>query len=45
MTSLLPPPLVEKLALTADQKTKLDSLGADFFGQGLGDIRIPGGGH
>lgn len=33
------------LLLTADQKTKLDSLGADFFGRGLGDIHIPGGGH
>jgi hypothetical protein len=31
--------------LTADEKTKLDSLGTDFFGQGLGDIHIPGGGH
>jgi hypothetical protein len=31
--------------LTADQKTKLDSLGTDFFGRGLGDIHIPGGGH
>jgi len=33
------------LLLTADQKTKLDSLGTDFFGRGLGDIHIPGGGH
>ena len=33
------------LLLTADQKTKLDSLGTDFFGHGLGDIHIPGGGH
>ncbi|MCX6627034.1 MAG: hypothetical protein NTW28_05335 [Candidatus Solibacter sp.] len=33
------------LLLTADQKTKLDSLGADFFGRGLGGIHIPGGGH
>src|SRR5260370_14740770 len=31
--------------LTTDQKTKLDTLGSDFFGEGLGDIRIPGGGH
>jgi hypothetical protein len=31
--------------LTTDQKTKLDNLGADFFGMGLGDIHIPGGGH
>ncbi len=31
--------------LTTDQKTKLDTLGSDFFGQGLGDIHIPGGGH
>jgi Spy/CpxP family protein refolding chaperone len=31
--------------LTADQKTKLDTLGSDFFGEGLGDIHIPGGGH
>jgi Spy/CpxP family protein refolding chaperone len=31
--------------LTTDQKTKLDTLGGDFFGQGLGDIHIPGGGH
>ena len=31
--------------LTADQKTKLTSLGTDFFGRGLGDIHIPGGGH
>ncbi len=33
------------LLLTADQQTKLNSLGADFFGRGLGDIHIPGGGH
>lgn len=33
------------LLLTADQKTKLDSLGTDFFGRGLGGIHIPGGGH
>ena len=33
------------LLLTTDQKTKLNSLGSDFFGQGLGDIHIPGGGH
>ena len=33
------------LLLTADQKTKLDNLGTDFFGHGLGDIHIPGGGH
>ena len=33
------------LLLTTDQQTKLNSLGADFFGQGLGDIHIPGGGH
>ena len=31
--------------LTTDQKTKLDTLGADFFGHGLGDVHIPGGGH
>jgi len=31
--------------LTTDQKTKLDSLGVDFLGRGLGDIHIPGGGH
>jgi Spy/CpxP family protein refolding chaperone len=31
--------------LTADQKTKLTNLGTDFFGHGLGDIHIPGGGH
>ena len=31
--------------LTTDQKTKLDTLGSDFFGEGLGDIHIPGGGH
>ncbi len=31
--------------LTTDQKTKLDTLGNDFFGLGLGDIHIPGGGH
>jgi len=31
--------------LTADQKTKLDTLGTDFFGHGLGGIHIPGGGH
>jgi Spy/CpxP family protein refolding chaperone len=30
--------------LTTDQKTKLDSLDSDF-GQGLGDIHIPGGGR
>ena len=33
------------LLLTADQKTKLDTLGTDFFGHGLGGIHIPGGGH
>ena len=33
------------LLLTADQKTKLDTLGTDFSGHGLGDIHIPGGGH
>lgn len=33
------------LLLTAAQKTTLDSLGSDFFGRGLGDIHIPGGGH
>jgi hypothetical protein len=27
--------------LTADQKAKLDTLGSDFFGEGLGDIHIP----
>ena len=31
--------------LTADQKTKLTNLGTDFFGHGLGDIHIPGGGR
>ena len=32
--------------LTADQKAKLDQLGADGFGgRGLGDIRVPGAGH
>jgi Spy/CpxP family protein refolding chaperone len=32
--------------LTADQKTKLDQLGADGFGgHGLGDIRVPGAGR
>ena len=32
--------------LTADQKTKLDQLGADGFGgHGLDDIRVPGAGH
>jgi Spy/CpxP family protein refolding chaperone len=31
------------LLLTTDQQTKLGSL--DFFGRGLGDIHIPGGGH
>jgi hypothetical protein len=31
--------------LTTDQKTKLDRLGVDFLGRGLGDIHIPGGGH
>ena len=32
--------------LTADQKTKLDQLGADGFGgHGLGGIRVPGAGH
>jgi Spy/CpxP family protein refolding chaperone len=33
------------LLLTADQQTKLNNLGTDFFGQGLGGIHIPGGGH
>jgi hypothetical protein len=33
------------LLLTADQKTKLDTLGTDFFGHGLGGIHIPGGGR
>ena len=33
------------LLLTADQQTKLNSLDTDFFGHGLGDIHIPGGGH
>ena len=33
------------LLLTADQKTKLDTLGNDFFGGGLGGIHIPGGRH
>jgi hypothetical protein len=31
--------------LTTAQQTKLTSLGNDFFGPGLGDIHIPGGGH
>jgi hypothetical protein len=31
--------------LTTAQQTTLNSLGADFFGRGLGDIHIPGGGH
>ena len=31
--------------LTTAQQTTLTSLGADFIGQGLGDIHIPGGGH
>ena len=31
--------------LTTAQQTKLTNLGNDFFGQGLGDIHIPGGGH
>jgi Spy/CpxP family protein refolding chaperone len=31
--------------LTTDQKTKLGTLGGDFFGIGLGDIHIPGGGR
>ena len=31
--------------LTTDQKTKLDTLDSDFFGEGLGGIHIPGGGH
>jgi len=33
------------LLLTADQKTKLDTLGSNFFGAGLGGIHIPGGGR
>ena len=31
--------------LTADQKTKLATLGDAFFGLGLGDLHIPGGGR
>ena len=31
--------------LTTAQQTTLNSLGTDFFGGGLGDIHIPGGGH
>jgi hypothetical protein len=31
--------------LTTAQQTTLNNLGADFFGMGLGDIHIPGGGH
>jgi hypothetical protein len=33
------------LLLTTDQQTKLGTFGGDFFGRGLGDIHIPGGGH